>query len=214
MQIYKEFGLPIAIPRQEGGDEKAPIEIWRIMGISIRSSDDDSDDDYSSDITVDSNLAVCPNYGLSLTCRWISDGFGSTVGVDRVRRVVKDLSTLDRWREFRNAKNRPITDLEKCIKLFNTVDLNVKDPWHFTRHTNSYLKPSLLDSLNKFKQRSKETVSNRCSDACRLFVRYHPHMRDMQSPSFVQTTSNLKAIDEASVIELFDLEEDVALEVV
>ena len=205
-RIYKEFAIPIAIPRHGSDDDMVQTELWRIMEISIRSSDDDSDDINSSDILVDTKLAVNPNYDLSLSCSWISDGFGSTVGVHCVRRVIKDLSTLDRWREFRNAKNRPITDLEKCIKLCNTVDLNVKQSWYFSAQTSVYLKPIMygLDSIDKFKESTVETnekvtlesLSKSCFDYCGLFVHYHPKVGNLRSPTFGKPTSNLKAVNE------------------
>ena len=116
--------MPIVSPAQDCGDEAVKTEIWRIAGVSIGSSDEEIIDSSSS--SVDSKLARNPNYNLSLKCRWVSR-VGSTVGVRPVRRVVKQLSTLNRWKKYRDAKSRPKTDLEKCIVLFNTVDLEVNE---------------------------------------------------------------------------------------
>ena len=216
-KIYKEFALPIAIARQKGDDQMAQTELWRIMGISIRSSDENTDDVDSSDITVDSNLAVCPNYGLSLKCRWISDAFGSTVGVNRVRRVIRDLSTLNRWREYRGNKKQPITDLEKCIKLYNTVDLDVKHPWHVSRVCPlSGFNITMLEKkfITPCAKTSKPITSQYCSESCKLFVCNCPRIENLKSTDFVEITSNQVSLNEMSDNGLDDLHEKLESKVI
>ena len=121
-KIYRELGVPVACPALECGDDPAHVEYWRLIGVNLKSRDCSTSTSCES---LDSQLVRNPSYNLSLNCRWVSDNVGSTVGVRPVRRVIKQLSTLIRWKKYRDARFRPRTDLEKCISLYNTVDLEV-----------------------------------------------------------------------------------------
>lgn len=194
-KIQKEFGLPIAIPRREGVKDPLQIEVWRIMSTSIRSSSADSVEK-SSASSINGQLAVSPRYNLSMSCKWVSDGFGSTVGVSRVKRTMKEVSTLERWSRYRNDNKPPLTELERCIQLFNTVDMDVKRKWPLShsiprpRHAYFKLTKSLMQPNEERSTKIKEIdgvkmflkpLENDYVDCNFLFVRYHPRIGDAQA---------------------------------
>ena len=179
-KIYKEFGLPISIARREGFHDLLQIETWRLKSLSLRSSGDEIQEE-SSDSKIDSKLAACPEYNLSVSCQWVSDGFGSTVGVAPVKRMLKEVSTLTQWSLYRDDNKPPINELERCIQLFNTVDLDVKQSWPLPypipRPQFLYcpILSSRSDKKGKKEKLSLQPLEDNFIEPSFLFVRYNPH---------------------------------------
>lgn len=178
--------MPIAVPRSDANGGELQIEMWRITNVSIQRTGDDSDEDIdSSDITIDSELEAEANYGLSLSCCWLSDGLGSTVGVRPVRRIVKELSTLYRWREFHDASREPITDLEWCIKLYNTVELNpFLDDYPLALKPINCSFDKKLSTIHEEQSVSEETTFQHCYDPCEMFI-HHPQTHNFQMSDLI-----------------------------
>ena len=181
-KIYEEFGLPISIPRREGFHDLLQIETWRLKSLSLRSSGDEIQEE-SSGSKIDSKLAACPEYNLSVSCQWVSDGFGSTVGVAPVKRMLKKVSTLTQWSRYRDDNKPPIIELERCIQLYNTVDLDVKHSWPLPyaipRPQFAYYRISNNRKTKSSKKAKKEKLllqplEDNFIEPSFLFVRYSP----------------------------------------
>lgn len=134
--IYKQFGLPIALPPSHDFESFVKPDIWRVSCISTQLSKSNA----SPDFKVDKDLALNPNYNLILSCCWVPNEYGSTVGMIPARRAIKQLSVLDCWCQFLDSDTidtQSMTVLEKCIKYYNTVELKLKSNWILTKDEQS-----------------------------------------------------------------------------
>ena len=107
-------------PRQDTRG-KIVEEIWRLDAILH-----EDNNNKSTYIKADGCDPCC---GLNIPCEWAAEDVKSTIGIPGVKRIVQNLSMIDHWLRIRNENEAPITEMEKCVQLYNTVDLDFDEEW-------------------------------------------------------------------------------------
>jgi len=120
IQLLSEFGIRIILPRQDTRG-KIVEEIWRLDAILRKDNNNKS-----TYIKADGCDPCC---SLNIPCEWAAEDAKSTIGIPRVKRIVQNLSMIDHWLRIRNENEAPITEMEKCVQLYNTVDLDFDEEW-------------------------------------------------------------------------------------
>ena len=116
MMLLSEFGIRILLPRQDTKG-KSIEEVWRIDVLLP------TDEQSCTNIQIDEDDPSC---GLYFPCEWrLVDDERTTVGIAPVKRIVKNLPLLEEWRSIRKANEAPFSEMEKCVQLCNTIDLDV-----------------------------------------------------------------------------------------
>ena len=118
MKLLSEFGIRIFLPRQDTKG-KSIEEVWRIDVLLP------TDEQSCTNIQMDEDDPSC---GLYFPCEWrLVDDERTTVGIPPVKRIVKNLPLLEEWRSIRKVNEAPFSEMEKCVQLCNTIDLDVEE---------------------------------------------------------------------------------------
>lgn len=95
-------------------------EVWRVAIMRGESKDNEA--------AVGREL-LDPSCGVGLPCKWLFSKGEHTIGIPKVKRIVLDLPLIREWLELRTRNDAPESEMEKCVQLCNTVDLDVGHSW-------------------------------------------------------------------------------------
>jgi len=118
-KLLSQFGVRIFLPRQDTGG-KLVEEVWRVAIMRGESKDNEA--------AVGREL-LDPSCGVGLPCKWLFSKGEHTIGIPKVKRIVLDLPLIREWLELRTRNDAPESEMEKCVQLCNTVDLDVGHSW-------------------------------------------------------------------------------------
>jgi len=121
-KVLSEFGIRVLLPYKDTRHEEV-AEIWRIgapapaggQGECLAETEPDQQQD--------------PCRGLRVPWRWATDQERESVRYHPVKRVIEKLTLIDKWYSIRKMDITPLTEMDKCIYMWNTVHLGFGECW-------------------------------------------------------------------------------------
>jgi len=149
LKIRQKYGVCIPLPCNQSIDKKAREEVWRIYGGCEKSCKrplDRTSDKESFEIDAKFDID-------HLSCECRKQFIQSSFNQPTINRVLYDLPIFRKWKAIERSNFSPATNIERCLKLCNTVELGQKIPkkvpkkqWlleHEIRKDSNGLKPTI-----------------------------------------------------------------------
>ena len=148
-KVLSEFGIRVLLPYKDTRHEEV-AEIWRIGAPAPAGGQSECLAETEPGEQQD------PCCDLRVPWRWATDEERESVRYPSLKRVIEKLTLIDKWYNIRKMDITPLTEMDKCIYMWNTVHLGFGECWPLDEelapppHEQVYHTVPLSSSLGKY----------------------------------------------------------------